>query len=241
MTDQPPPGGAFPPPPSSPGSSGGHEPPSAGQEILPAPSAPGGSSYPPPPGGGSYPPPPPSSGGYAPPPPGPAIRTLPTQDYTPWLNRVLAFIIDILPYAVVIGIGALIQAFSTRQSCVTDVTQYTVNQYCVSQPSAIGMLVFWLALLVGVAYLVWNYGYRQGTTGSSIGKSVMKFRVVSEVTGQPIGFGLSVVRFLAHFVDAIICFIGFLFPLWDSKRQTLADKIMTTVCLPADTAEGRPS
>ncbi|REO10986.1 RDD family protein, partial [Mycobacterium tuberculosis] len=31
---------------------------------------------------------------------------------------------------------------------------------------------------------------------------------------------------------AIICFVGFLFPLWDAKRQTLADKIMTTVCVP---------
>ena len=54
----------------------------------------------------------------------------------------------------------------------------------------------------------------------------------SEKTGQPIGFGLSIVRQLAHIVDAIICYIGYLFPLWDAKRQTLADKIMTTVCLP---------
>ena len=42
--------------------------------------------------------------------------------------------------------------------------------------------------------MVWNYGYRQGTTGSSIGKSIMKFKVVSEITGQPLGFGMSVVR-----------------------------------------------
>jgi len=94
------------------------------------------------------------------------------------------------------------------------------------------VLVQGLAWLLGLAYLIWDYGYRQGTTGSSIGKSVLKFKVVSEVTGQPLGFGLSVVRQLAHVVDAIICFIGYLFPLWDAKRQTLADKIMTTVCLP---------
>jgi uncharacterized RDD family membrane protein YckC len=36
-------------------------------------------------------------------------------------------------------------------------------------------------------------------------------------------------RDLAHFVDAIICYAGFLFPLWDNKRQTLADKIVHTV------------
>ena len=239
MTDQPPPGGAYPPPPSSPGSPGGHEPATGGQEIPPAPSATGGGSYPPPPpsppGGGSYPRPR-HSGGYAPPPPGPAIRTLPTQDYTPWLTRALAFVIDILPYAVVHGIGTAILLATQQTSCVTDVTQYAVNQYCATQNSTIGMVAQWLASVVGLFYLIWNYGYRQGTTGSSMGKSVMKFKVVSEVTGQPIGFGMSVVRFLAHFVDAIICFIGFLFPLWDSKRQTLADKIMTTVCLPIDSA-----
>ena len=65
-----------------------------------------------------------------------------------------------------------------------------------------------------------------------VGKSVLKIKVVSENSGQPIGFGLSIVRQLAHIVDAIICYIGFLFPLWDAKRQTLADKIMTTVVLP---------
>jgi uncharacterized RDD family membrane protein YckC len=61
----------------------------------------------------------------------------------------------------------------------------------------------------------------------------MKFTVVSENSGQPIGFGLSVVRQLAHLVDLITLGIGFLFPLWDPKRQTLADKIMSTVCLPS--------
>jgi uncharacterized RDD family membrane protein YckC len=212
MSDQPSPGESYQPPPGA----GGHEPP------------------PPPPAGGSYPPPPPSSGGYAPPPPGPAIRALPTESYTPWVTRVLAYIIDNIPAGVLVGIGAIIQALTTQQSCVSDITQYSVNQYCVNQPSAIGTMAFWLTWLAAVAYLVWNYGYRQGTTGSSIGKSVLKFKVVSEVTGQPIGFGMSVVRQIAHFVDSLICGLGYLFPLWDAKRQTLADKIMTTVCLPLD-------
>lgn len=222
MTDQPPPSSPPEPP-------GGYEPPSGGYE--PAPSAPG-ASYPPPPPGGGYPPPPPAAGGYAPPPPGPAVRALPTDSYTPWLTRVIALIIDYLPYAIVQGIGTGIMYATQTSSCVTDITQYDVSQYCASQPSMIGQLVQWLATLVGLAYWIWNRGYRQGTTGSSLGKTVMKIKVVSETTGQPIGFGLSVVRDLAHFVDAVICLIGFLFPLWDAKRQTLADKIMTTVVLP---------
>ncbi|MEK0556824.1 RDD family protein [Mycobacterium ulcerans] len=234
MTDQPPPGGSYPPPPPPPGSSGGSEPPAGGYQAPPPPSAPSGGGYPPPPPleGGYPPPPPPSAGGYAPPPPGPAIRALPAESYTPWITRVLAALIDFAPYVVVTGIGWLIMMVTTTPSCVTDISQYDIGQYCVSQPSMIGQLAQWLLSLVGLAYLVWDYGYRQGTTGSSIGKSIMKFKVVSETTGEPLGFGMSVVRQLAHIVDAVICYIGFLFPLWDAKRQTLADKIMTTVCLP---------
>jgi len=145
---------------------------------------------------------------------------------------VAAFLIDILPYALLHAIGTGVYLATQQTSCVTDIGPYSETQYCATQDSTIGLLALWLAWLLGVAYLIWDYGYRQGTTGSSIGKSVLKFKVVSEVTGRPLGFGLSVVRQLAHFVDAIICFIGYLFPLWDAKRQTLADKIMTTVCLP---------
>jgi uncharacterized RDD family membrane protein YckC len=80
---------------------------------------------------------------------------------------------------------------------------------------------------------VWNL-YRQGKTGSTIGKSVLKFKVVSESTGQPIGFPMSIARQIAHIVDSAICYVGYLLPLWDRKRQTVADKIVSTVCLPID-------
>ena len=221
MTDQPPPGGSYPPPP--PGPPGGYEPPSGGYEPPPPP---------PPPSGGSYPPPPPPAGGYAPPPPGPAVRALPTESYTPWLTRVLAWLVDSVPIAIVYSIGWVIALLTQQSSCVSSVTQYDVSQYCYPQDSVIGFLAQGLASLAIFVYAIWNFGYRQGTTGSSLGKSVLKIKVVSENTGQPIGFGMSIVRQLAHIVDAIICYIGFLFPLWDAKRQTLADKIMTTVVLP---------
>ena len=205
------------------------------EPALPPPHASYPPSAPPPPlpGGGSYPPPPPPSGSYVPPPPGPAIRALPTEAYTPWLTRVAAFVIDILPYLALHGIGSAIYFLTQQTSCVTDITEYTVNKYCASQPSTIGLLAQSLAILAGLAYLIWNWGYRQGTTGSSLGKSVMKAKVVSEVTGRPLGFGMSIVRQLAHLVDAAVL-IGFLFPLWDAKRQTLADKIMATVVLPVE-------
>jgi uncharacterized RDD family membrane protein YckC len=212
MTDQPPPGGSYPPPPPQPRPSGGYQP------------ASGGYQPPPPPPEGGYPPPPPAAGGYAPPPPGPAVRGLSTESYTPWLTRVLAYLIDYAPVAVLYAIGFVVQMVDTN---CTDSYGYKV---CTT--GGLGALAMFFVWVVALAYLVWNYGYKQGTTGSSIGKSILKFKVVSETTGQPLGFGMSVVRQLAHFVDGLICGIGYLFPLWDAKRQTLADKIMTTICVP---------
>ncbi len=48
-------------------------------------------------------------------------------------------------------------------------------------------------------------------------------------TGQPMGAGLCFVRQLAHYADSLVCYLGWFWPLWDSRNQTLADKIMNTV------------
>lgn len=227
MTEQPP-SGNYPPPP---------------QSGYPPPPPPGG--YPPPPAG-NYPPPPQANvppggypgapqGGYqhfgGPSPTGPA-QVLPKESYTPWFTRVVAWIIDYIPAAAITGIGYGI-AFGTGETVCVD-SEYGYGGSCTSSFSALGSGIIVLTSLLSLAYVIWNYGYRQGKTGQSIGKSVMKFKVVSEKTWQPIGFGMSVVRQIAHFVDSVICYIGYLFPLWDSKRQTLADKIMSTVCVPAE-------
>ena len=173
-----------------------------------------------------------------PPPPGPVVRGLTKADYAPWLSRVAAYLIDHLPLLLILGVGWLVLQNSAESACLTGITPNAVDQICTIGYSTLGMTVMWGAVLVGLVYFVWNYGYRQGTTGSSIGKSLLKFKVVSENTGKPIGFGLSVLRQIAHLVDAVILHIGYLFPLWTAKRQTLADKIMATVCLPLDRTAG---
>ena len=48
--------------------------------------------------------------------------------------------------------------------------------------------------------------------------------------GQPIGAGMAFARDLAHIVDGFF-YLGYLWPLWDAKRQTFADKICSTVVL----------
>lgn len=91
-------------------------------------------------------------------------------------------------------------------------------------------------VLIGLAALGWtiyNRWYQAGTTGQSLGKKVLNLRLVSEETGQPIGTLMAFVRDICHIIDSVICFIGYLFPLWDAKRQTIADKIVRTVVISA--------
>ena len=86
-----------------------------------------------------------------------------------------------------------------------------------------------LGLVVTVAFWVWNICLRQGRTGASLGKSNLGIRLLKESTGRPLGAGLSFVRQLAHYVDSMICYLGWLWPLWDAKKQTIGDKIMSSV------------
>ena len=87
-----------------------------------------------------------------------------------------------------------------------------------------------LGALVALGIWVW-FAIQVGQGGQSPGMRSIGLKCLGQQTGQTIGGGLGVVRAIAHIVDSIICYIGWLFPLWDKSRQTLADKIMTTVVI----------
>lgn len=190
---------------------------------------PGGYSPPRPPRGSQ----PPSSGGAGYPLPAHHVGVLPAEAYTSWIRRVGAFVIDQLLYmilAVGLGVGGgVIIGMADGTSCPTG--ESTDATSCSS--SVFEGIVSSIITLVVLAYWFWNWGYRQGRTGSSIGKSVLKFKVVSERTGRPIGFRMSLVRQVAHILDAIF-YIGYLLPLFTAKRQTIADTLVKTVCLPIE-------
>lgn len=85
-----------------------------------------------------------------------------------------------------------------------------------------------LAQLVALGIEVY-FAYLVGTRGQSPGKQVMKIKIVRDADGQLLGFGTAVLRWLAHLVDVFTLGLGFLWPLWDKKRQTFADKIVGSV------------
>ncbi|MET9432825.1 RDD family protein [Streptomyces sp. NPDC006551] len=88
--------------------------------------------------------------------------------------------------------------------------------------------------LIGFLYLVFMFFfqiYKEGSTGQTIGKRAVGTRTLRESDGRPLGFGMAFVRQLAHFLDGIACYIGYLWPIWDSKKQTFADKVCSTLVI----------
>jgi uncharacterized RDD family membrane protein YckC len=101
-----------------------------------------------------------------------------------------------------------------------------------------------LALAVlPLVFVVWNTGIRQGRTGASLGKSVLGLRLVRAGSQAPVTVGPALLRQLCHLLEFGI---GWLWPIWDARRQTFADKIVGTVVValpgpaPAD-GGGRPA
>lgn len=83
-----------------------------------------------------------------------------------------------------------------------------------------------------------NSVYLEGTTGQSLGKRLVGTRVVSAVPSGPTtftfvypGIGRSFGRQLAHFVDFLVFYTGFIRPLWQYMHRTWADTIAKTVVL----------
>jgi uncharacterized RDD family membrane protein YckC len=157
-------------------------------------------------------PPAPGAGGYVPDQPGHYMgRTLAN-----WPQRVGAYLIDNL-IASIPGFLAIILFSGTQPG---------------EAPSAGAGLVAFLLYLVSLGLWIYNRAILQGRTGQSWGKQVLNLRLVRMADGQPMGGGMAFVRDLAHILDGLLCYLGFLWPLWDARRQTLfGDKIMNTVVL----------
>jgi uncharacterized RDD family membrane protein YckC len=124
--------------------------------------------------------------------------------YSNWALRVGAYFIDYLPIIVL----ELIAVISRNA------------------------IVWFLLLIASVAWWIYNRCVQAGRTGQSLGNRALHMRLISERTGEPIGGGMAFARDVCHILDSLACYIGWLFPIWDAKRQTFADKIISTVVIP---------
>ena len=173
----------------------------------PQPLAPGGQWVPP----GNAPPP-----GYGPN-PSQYAPAQPMNPYWPgplaeWGPRALGWLIDT---AFPVGVYIVLGIFTAVVSNLLHVR-------------VIGIVLGPLAWVAAVGVQVY-FAFQIGSTGQSPGMRVVGLKCVDANSGALLGGGKGVVRWLAVFLNGLICYVGWLFPLWDVNKQTLGDKVMADV------------
>ena len=157
--------------------------------------------------------------GYAGPQPG-------GTNYASWGSRLGAILIDGLiagiPGIILVVIGGVITASGAETDPVTG---------AVSGVNPAGLLLVVLGYIVIFAIAIWNQGIRQGKTGQSIGKGVLNIAVVRADNGQYLGAGAGFLRWLVAQIIGGACFLDYLWPLWDDKKQSWHDKIVSSVVI----------
>ncbi len=136
--------------------------------------------------------------------------------YASFGKRVIGWLFDYLIPNIVISIVAGLVGLALGSASDGSGLGETVRQLLGTV-----LTVVWWFILASIS----------GTTGITPGRKVAKTKLVDAHTGQPVGVGKTFLRYICHIVDTFICFVGWLFPLWDSQRQTLADKIVSTVVI----------
>jgi len=206
------------------------------------PPPPSGSTPPPPPPGATPPPPPPLSGGAPPPPAYGAAPPPGYQAYSPspidgheragFGSRLGGYLLDGLLYGLLIAAfaipGGIIigSAFSNCVSIGDDIV-------CpAGEPNGGQIALGGLLIAVGFIVVIVLYIRALGTTGQTWGRKIAGVKVVGEMTGEPIGIGKALGRQLfASFISGQIFYLGYLWMLWDDKKQTWHDKIVSSVVI----------
>jgi Mce-associated membrane protein len=130
----------------------------------------------------------------------------PPDALAPWRIRAYAFVVDILPGSAVVMTMALV-ALTVRQHPVW----------------------WWLCVSVGglaILLMLVNRLLLPTIVGWSLGRALCGIAVV-ERDGAAVGAWGLLLRDLAHLLDTASV-VGWLWPLWDSRRRTFADMLLRT-------------
>lgn len=168
---------------------------------------------------------------YAPHPAPAWVPPVPVYPYAPWIRRVGAFLIDFAPAYVAqvpFLIGYLMVYVRLLQLSTTGAGG---SEQLIADLTGTPLVLMAVGFVLMLAALGWQWYNRWligGRTGQSLGKRVLRTKLVAEVNGQPIGAVNAFLRDLLHVLDGV-AYVGYLWPLWDVKRQTFSDMIMKTV------------
>jgi uncharacterized RDD family membrane protein YckC len=169
-------------------------------------------------------------GGYGAPPPGygaPQGYGAPPQAvYAGVGKRLLAAIID----GILIGLGGIpgwiVIVISAVGAASTADTHGNISNDAAG--AMMGAFLLGYLLIFAGTIVLWLFNiYLLGRDGATLGKRWMKLKVL-DPAGQPLGFGKAFLRELVKQLLGGLCFLLFLWPLFDNEKQGLWDKVFST-------------
>lgn len=92
-----------------------------------------------------------------------------------------------------------------------------------------------LCLMMFFLYFV----YFHGSTGRTPGKVVLGLKVI-KTSGEPMGYGTAFLRWSGYLVSALFMFMGFIWIIFDGKKQGWHDKLTETYVVRAKRNRGGP-
>ncbi len=139
-----------------------------------------------------------------------------------WWPRVGATLVDIIIFIIpALIIGSIVIKPTSNSNGFETSNGYTVT----STDTRVGYILFGIYVIYATLMI--------GRFGQTLGSKAVGTRVVNATTGGPIGYGRALGRSFAHVLLWILFVlpwvISSLFPLWDSRNQTLHDKMAGTV------------
>jgi Mce-associated membrane protein len=137
----------------------------------------------------------------------PAVDDAAPNGLVRWHIRAAALAVDLLPGVAVVVTMALVWLATPPRS--------------LWWWASIAVLVF-----VTLATMA-NRAVLPATLGWSLGRALLGIEVVQR-DGAAVGLGRLMLRELAHLLDTFSALVGWLWPLWDSRRRTFADLLLHT-------------
>lgn len=142
-----------------------------------------------------------------------------------WI-RFVAYLIDVILLSIPLGfIGGIIGGVAGVAFSKSNSNSASTNGFAAATTGILGLYELF-AFAVFIVYFVYFW-----SSGSTIGMRVFKLRVADATTGQPIGIGRAILRFIGFWISCAVCYIGVIWSGFDARKQGWHDKIATTVVL----------
>ncbi len=159
-------------------------------------------------------------------------------EYAGIFRRFIAMIIDYVIYYIILGVVGFVMEMVTSMTGGPDMSalqSIDPNNPNIPPELLTPYLDYMVIIILIVTIIGWLYyaGLESSSLQGTLGKRLMGIKV-TDLDGDPIGFGTATGRFLGKAISSLILGIGYLMAAFTGKKQALHDMIAGTLVMMRD-------